>query len=77
MEVNIMARRKSAALSTADQLVQIEQDIAAKEQELKDLKSKRRDLLAQKKQEDLEEIYKIVVESGKSLDEVKEMLAKG
>ena len=45
-----------------------------KEQELKELKAQRKQLLQQKKQEDLEELYTIISESGKSLEEVKEML---
>lgn len=72
-----MARRKKAeALTTTEQLEQIEKDIAAKEQELKALKVQKKELLEKRKQEDLEEIYRIVKESGKSLDEVKEMLTK-
>lgn len=70
-----MARRK-AATTTAECLAQIEQEIDAREQELKELKSQRKQLLQQKKQEDLEELYTIISESGKSLEEVKEMLTQ-
>ena len=68
-----MARRK-ATTTTAECLSQIEQEIDTKEQELKELKAQRKQLLQQKKQEDLEELYTIISESGKSLEEVKEML---
>ena len=68
-----MARRK-VTTTTAECLAQIEQEIDTKEQELKELKAQRKQLLQQKKQEDLEELYTIISESGKSLEEVKEML---
>ena len=68
-----MARRK-ATTTTAECLAQIEEEIDTKEQELKELKAQRKQLLQQKKQEDLEELYTIISESGKSLEEVKEML---
>ena len=56
-----MARRK-ATTTTAECLAQIEQEIDTKEQELKELKAQRKQLLQQKKQEDLEELYTIPYE---------------
>lgn len=69
-----MAGRKK--LSTAEQLEKINETIAVKEEELKSLKAQRKELEAQKKQEDLSELYELISESGKSMEEVKELLAK-
>lgn len=69
-----MAGRKK--LSTAEQLEKINETIAVKEEELKSLKAQRKELEAQKKQEDLSELYELISASGKSMEEVKELLAK-
>ena len=50
--------------------------ISAKEEELKKLRIQRKELEAQKKQEDLSELYNIITASGKSMEEVKALLAK-
>ena len=69
-----MAGRKK--LSTAEQLEKINEAIAVKEEELKSLKAQRKELEVQKKQEDLSELYNIITASGKSMEEIKTMLAK-
>lgn len=69
-----MAGRKK--LSTAEQLEKINETIAVKEEELKSLKAQRKELEVQKKQEDLSELYEIISASGKSMEEVKALLAK-
>lgn len=69
-----MARKKTN-LTTTERIAQIEADISAKEAEIKELKAQRKALLEQKKQEDIEEIYKMISESGKSLEEVKNLLS--
>lgn len=70
-----MARGKRG-LSTAEQLEKINETIAVKEEELKSLKAQRKELEAQKKQEDLSELYELISASGKSMEEVKELLSK-
>ena len=70
-----MARGKRG-LSTAEQIEKINEAIAVKEEELKSLKAQRKELEAQKKQEDLSELYGLISASGKSMEEVKELLAK-
>lgn len=69
-----MAGRKK--LSVAEQLEKLNETISAKEEELKELRIQRKELEAQKKQEDLNELYMIINASGKSMEEVKELLAK-
>ena len=69
-----MPRRKSN-LSIEERISQIDSDISVKEEEIKELKAQKKMLVEKKKQADLEEIYKMISESGKSLDEVKNMLA--
>lgn len=68
-----MARGKRN-LTTAEKIEQVEETIRVKEEELKNLKTERKDLLDQKKKEEMEELYQIIVESGKSIDEVRKLL---
>lgn len=69
-----MARRKQ--LSVTERIAQAEAQIIQKEEELKTLKAERKALLEEKKKEDMEEIYQIISESGKSVEEVKELLSR-
>ena len=69
----MVGRRK---LTTAEQLEKLNEIISAKEEELKKLRIQRKELEAQKKQEDLSELYNIITASGKSMEEIKAMLAK-
>lgn len=69
-----MARRKQ--LSITERIAQVEAQIIQKEEELKALKAERKTLLEEKKKEDMEEIYQIISESGKSVEEVKELLSR-
>ena len=69
-----MARGKRN-LTTAEKIEQVEETIRVKEEELKNLKTERKDLLDQKKKEEMEELYQIIVESGKSMDEVRKLLS--
>lgn len=68
-----MARR-SSKLTTAEKIEKLEGEISAMEEELKALKSQKKELEEQKKKEDLNELYSIITESGKSIDEVKSMI---
>lgn len=69
-----MVRKKNMPI--ADQILDTEKEIEVAEQKLKELKDKRKGLLEQKKQEDLEEIYRLMKESGTSVDDLKEILSK-
>lgn len=69
-----MARGKRN-LTTAEKIEQVEETIRVKEEELKNLKTERKDLLDQKKKEEMEELYQIIVQSGKSMDEVRKLIS--
>lgn len=69
-----MVRKRKILLE--DQILDVEKEIEYVEQNLKKLKIKRKDLLEKKKQEDLEEIYRMMKESGTSVDDLKEILSK-
>lgn len=68
-----MARQKKVVLTTAQEMDKVIADIEAKEEELKALKQKRKDLEKQLEQEKWDEIKKIVCDSGKSIDEIRQM----
>lgn len=69
-----MARGKRN-LTTAEKIEQVEESIRVKEEELKSLKTERKDLIDQKKKEEMEELYQIIVQSGKSMDEVRKLIS--
>lgn len=69
-----MARRKQ--LSITERLTQVEAQIVQKKEELKALKAERKNLREEKKKEDMEEIYQLISLSGKSVEEVKELLSR-
>ena len=69
-----MAGRKK--LSTTEQIEKINEAILTKESELKELRIQKRELEEQKKQEELNELYNIITASGKSIEEIKAMLAE-
>lgn len=69
-----MARRSTKNMTTAEKLEMVENQILEMESSFKELKAQKKELLEQKKQEDLDELYQIISESGKSIQEVKEML---
>lgn len=69
-----MVRKKNMPI--ADQILDTEKEIEVAEQKLKELKDKRKGLLERKKREDLEEIYRLMKESGTSVDELKQILSK-
>ena len=69
-----MVRKKNMPI--ADQILDTEKEIEVAEQKFKELKDKRKGLLERKKREDLEEIYRLMKESGTSVDELKQILSK-
>ncbi len=70
-----MARKKTN-LTLSEQIVELENEIEKGEKALKELKAKKKALLEKKKQDDLEEIYCMMKESGTSVDDLKEILSK-
>lgn len=68
-----MANRRRK-LSTLEEIQTIEEEITAKELELDTLKVRKKELLERRKSEELEELYKIIVKSGKSIDDVRVMI---
>ena len=69
-----MARGKK--LSLDEQLVKITTEIENMENSLKEMKKEKKDLEEQIKQAKLAELEAIIAESGKTFDEVKELLSK-
>lgn len=68
-----MARGKKS-YSLEEKLQKITEDIANKESALKDLKEQKKQLETEIKNQKVNELYTLIEESGKSLDEVKEFL---
>lgn len=71
-----MARGRKKAASPEEQLQQIIEEISTKENELKELKVQKKELEEKIKNQKLEDLYSIIKESGKSLDEIKELINK-
>lgn len=69
-----MARGKKN-YTLEEQLQMTINDIETYEQTIKTLKSRKKELEETIKQEKLTQLYDLIEESGKSLDEVKEMLS--
>ena len=65
-------RRKNLTIS--ERLEYLENEIAAKEAELKTLRTQKKELLEQKKMEDMEELYRMISESGKTIEDVRNIL---
>ena len=69
-----MARGRKKALSLDEQLEQIVNEIAEQEQNLKDLKSKKKYIEKEIKNQKTEELLALIQESGKSIDEVRSLI---
>lgn len=65
-------RRKNLTIS--ERLEYLENEISAKEAELKTLRTQKKELLEQKKMEDMEELYRMISESGKTIEDVRNIL---
>lgn len=68
-----MANRRRR-MSISEQIEAVIEEINAKEAELDSLKQKKKELEKQKKAEEIEELYSVIVKSGKTVDEVKAMI---
>lgn len=69
-------RKKKVDLSYEEQLIQIEEKIARCSEEIKSLKAVKKDIEKKIKDADAEKLIAAVEESGKSIDEVINMLSK-
>lgn len=70
-----MARGRKKALSLNEQLEQVKTEISEMEQNLKDLKLKKKQLESEIKKEEKDKIISLIEQSGKSFDEVKAFLS--
>lgn len=71
-----MARKKKVNLTPEEQLKQIISDIETAEENLKALKKTKKELEEKIKMDRLAALDEIIQQSGKSYDEVKELLSK-
>ena len=70
-----MARGRKPALTLDEQLEKITAEIEKMETSLKELKSAKKDLEEQIKMNRLAELDELITASGKSIDEIKELLS--
>lgn len=68
--------RRKRNMTVAEKIAYTEELIEKKSAELDELKSQLTELEAQKKQEELEDLYNAIAESGMTISEVKELLVK-
>lgn len=71
-----MARTKKVILTPEEQLKKINDDIQAAEENIQELKKAKKELEEQIKMSRLTELDKIITASGKSYDEIMELLSK-
>lgn len=71
-----MPRGIRKTMSTKEKLQQVTEAIAAKENEIKELRAEKKELEKKIKDEELADLYAIISNSGKTIEEVKEMLSK-
>lgn len=63
-------RKKQVNLTLEEQLEAVNNEIAACEEQIKELKRKRKEIDKQIKEEKKEALYQAVVESGKSIEDI-------
>ena len=71
-----MARPKKVILTPEEQLEKLTADIEAAKSNLKELEAQKKELEVQIKMSRLAQLDELISASGKSLDEVKELLSK-
>lgn len=70
-------RKKQVNLTLDEQLEAVNNEIAACEEQIKELKRKRKEIDKQIKEEKKEALFKAVEESGKSIDDILSALSEG
>lgn len=68
-------RRKQENLTLEEQLAAVESQILETEEQLKQLRFKKKELVKGVKEAKKEELYRKVIESGKSIEEILEALS--
>ena len=68
--------RRKRNMTVTEKIAYTEELIEKKSAELDELKSQLSELETQKKQEELEDLYNAIAESGMTISEVKELLVK-
>ena len=71
-----MARRKKLNLTLEEQIEQLDDEIAVCSENMKSLKAKKKALEEKFSQEKKDELYKAVLKSGKSVEDVVALLSK-
>ena len=72
----MVARRGKRNLTTDEMLIQAKDELAIAEENVRNLKAKIKDLEVAKEQEELKELRKLILDSGKSINDVREMLSQ-
>lgn len=71
-----MARTKKVILTPEEQLEKLATDIEAAKSSIKEMEKQKKELEAQIKMDRLSEIDELITASGKSIEEIKEILSK-
>lgn len=71
-----MARTKKVILTPEEQLEKLAADIEAAKSSIKEMEKQKKELEAQIKMDRLSEIDELITASGKSIEEIKEILSK-
>ena len=71
-----MAGRRKKNMTIEEELVYLEADISKKEEELKGMKARRKELNQMKEEEDLKLLYEEIRASGKTVKEFMESMKK-
>lgn len=69
-------RKKQVNLTLEEQLEAVDNEILECKEQLKNLKEKRKELSGQMEEIQKEKLYKAIVESGRSVEEVIEMISE-
>lgn len=72
-----MPRGKVIKRSLDEQIRMLEEDIRIAQNKLNKLQAKWKELQKQKREEDMEDLYALVKESGVSIEDLKHMLTEG
>ena len=72
-----MAGRRKKNMTIEEELAYLEADISKKEEELKGMKARRKELNQMKEEEDLKLLYEEIRASGKTVKEFMESMKKG
>lgn len=69
-------KRKTALESITEQLAQIDAQIHAEQEKIKDLEAKKKEFLDLKKKQELDDLFEKIQASGKTVEEIFEAIQK-